>query len=355
MTLTSYAIVPQVKTPIESCNDRFDMFGIHRSSVIFAGTKLLRCENKKPVKFLALRCGTYSCQGELLRYLVKAKSGKVSNEVQEADTLHLMFFMSLFGVASCVTLFVGDNTRHASSFRNIIQCTRILLAAVPSSLPVIVSSLISASSKKLRTDSDTVCSKPSAMLDSSQISMAIFDKTGTLTADTQQLCKTISYKIQEHPLVDIVLAGSHSLVSISSSTNSTRLIGDPLDLACLQFTGATYNDESKSIDLTKSIVKNVKETKERLGQNCIRQESPTKLWIVKAFPFDPTSRKSSTLVLARYRDNSVQLLRMIKGGMFKSCFHLYCNHIVLFISFYFYSSRCNERFFQRIIGGIQIF
>ena len=296
--------VPQVKTPLEISDDQFDMFGLHRSSVIFAGTKLLHCErrltsDKRTPKFLALRCGTYSCQGELLRYLVRAKSGRISNEVQDRDTLQLMFFMSIFGIASCMSLFVGVGTRKASSFRTIVQCTRILLASIPSNLPVIISSIVSASSKKLRVDSDTVCSFPSALLDSSLVSMAVFDKTGTLTADTQRLCKTISFEQDKHPLLDSVLSGSHSIVSIGNQRNATRLIGDPLDLACLQYTGAKYNHDDRTVNLPESSTIN---------------SSPVKLWIIKFFPFDPTSRKSSSLALALYNDRSVRLLGMVKGG-----------------------------------------
>ena len=76
--------VAQSKVSIESWDkgddgddDKLDLLGSHRMSILFAGTTLVHCP--APMKLLVLRTGSYSSRGNLLRALQRSRVGAVSN------------------------------------------------------------------------------------------------------------------------------------------------------------------------------------------------------------------------------------------------------------------------------------
>ena len=93
-----------------------------------------------------------------------------------------------------------------------------------------------------------------------------------------------------------MLAGCHSLVQL----NGTDVVGDPLDLAALRYSGWKYNREDDCYELAN--------TKKKASSD------PVRLWTVKSFPFDPSKRLSSALVLAELADKSYRLLSLVKGS-----------------------------------------
>jgi magnesium-transporting ATPase (P-type) len=93
-----------------------------------------------------------------------------------------------------------------------------------------------------------------------------------------------------------VLAGCHSLVQL----NGTDVVGDPLDLAALRYSGWKYSREDDSYELAN--------TKKKASSD------PVRLWQIKSFPFDPSKRLSSALVLAELADKSYRLLSLVKGS-----------------------------------------
>lgn len=93
-----------------------------------------------------------------------------------------------------------------------------------------------------------------------------------------------------------MLAGCHSLVQL----NGTDVVGDPLDLAALRYSGWKYSREDDSYELAN--------TKKKASSD------PVRLWQIKSFPFDPSKRLSSALVLAELADKSYRLLSLVKGS-----------------------------------------
>lgn len=169
----------------------------------------------------------------------------------------------------------------------LLQCTRILAAAVPSDLPISLSASARECAAVLREESDAICSDPGALLESSTIDCIVFDKTGTITADTQRLVSVSHPPEASNFMSEIVLAGSHTLVDVNST-----LVGDPVDRACFDFSG--WN----AVDSDYKTVTN---------KNC------TKLWVIRSFPFDSTSKMSSAIALVHH-DNKYQLLALVKGA-----------------------------------------
>ena len=262
---------------------------------------------------LALRSGTYSCRGEMVRHLVKAKNGSISNDSHDRDTLRLILVMSLYGLVICST-FIWESRHKVSSFRLIIQCTRILLASIPTSLPFVLASIVSECTKKLRYEEDVVCSTPGALIEASSVTLAIFDKTGTISADTQRLHKCVKFHWASASLLEnALLASCHSLVTLVDPTKKNKeVVGDPLDLACLSFSGASFCGERKYTKL-----------EERHSSSEVKGGSqispPSAIWQLKSFAFDSVNRTSSSLVMILHADGHCRLWRMVKGGEIEAC------------------------------------
>ena len=325
--------VPQAKMPIdaESADLYYSMDGLHRSSTLFAGTTIIQAKNEEfsynpdmpkelrkvissTPRCLALRTGSYSSKGEIMRALSKSRSGagSITTKQSEADSLRLITFLSIFAMLTCVSLFLPypnmQEKKSVSQFRRTIQCIRIAVASIPSDLPLALSGIAHACSSILRNEADVASSEPGALLAASQVNMIVFDKTGTLTSDTQSMKKVVqvpkgnrSKKSEHHEsLSDIVLAGCHSLVSIEKNIESKDkcgVIGDPLDIAALEFSEWKFDGINKSAF--------------SIGN---KQNAIQKIWQIKTFPFDPTRRKSSALLLVQNASNEFQLWKVVKGS-----------------------------------------
>ena len=168
-----------------------------RSSILFAGTTLFHtlgsgggissAETTTGTKdsaaggvtCIALRTGTYSSKGRLLKTLKgSAHVGAISNEQSEKDAIRMIASLSCCATLSCLSLFVQrkGNAAKVSPFRRVIQCSRIALASIPSDLPLALASIARFCSKILRHQSDVVCSEPGSLLTAAYINTVVFDK-----------------------------------------------------------------------------------------------------------------------------------------------------------------------------------
>jgi magnesium-transporting ATPase (P-type) len=307
--------VPQAKMPLEEIDSQpLDMMGRHRGSVLFAGTTVLFHNNdqqrkvkgfpkvpkkaRKGVQCLALRTGSYSSRGDLMRALSKSRVGAISNPESERDALKLILSLSVFAVIACWTSLSSDK-HETSTFRRIIQCTRIGIASIPSNIPMALSAIAQSCAAQLRRDSDVVCSEPGALLTAATIDAVVFDKTGTLTADTQSLSAIVppeSCRTNIEWMVDAILGGCHSLITLKDKKSENKLIGDPLDLASLRYSGWIYSQKEDCYTKTAGNYKG------------------TKLWQIKTFPFDPTRRTSSAILLVTDPLDNMRIMKVIKGS-----------------------------------------
>ena len=156
-------------------------------------------------------------------------------------------------------------------------------------MPVALSASARACAATLREETDAICSDPGALLESSKVDCIVFDKTGTLTADTQSLVSVLHPPGHEEVgliMSGIVLAGCHSIIGMNET-----LIGDPLDKACLDFSGWNYDPKGKVATLGAS-----------------------KLWQIRSFPFDSNKKMSSAIILARDGEGKFRLLVVVKGA-----------------------------------------
>jgi hypothetical protein len=195
--------VPQSKVAIDFVEERLQAdsaldMRTHSNSILFAGTNMIHCSLEAAsqgsrhsnlpdlpettyasVVCLALRTGTYSSKGELLRVLkTNSHVGAISNPQFEKDSMRLIAGMSACAVASCASIFLsrGLESRPVSAFHRIIQCTRVAIASIPSELPLALSTVASTCSRRLRQESDVVCSEPGSLLTAAHVDMVVFDK-----------------------------------------------------------------------------------------------------------------------------------------------------------------------------------
>jgi hypothetical protein len=189
--------VPQVKVPLDfeevrmgdddnTGEDKQLDLQRDRSSVLFAGTTMLGADSSSlggtkdnTLTCLALRTGTYSSKGQLLQALKgSGHVGAISNAQSEKDAMRLIACLSVCAAMSCGSLFVRRNGNMAkvSPFRRVIQCIRIILACIPSSLPLALASVAKTCSGKLRQLADVACSEPGSLLTAAYVDTVVFDK-----------------------------------------------------------------------------------------------------------------------------------------------------------------------------------
>lgn len=136
---------------------QLDMNGHHRSSCIFAGTKLLhgsnengndedasyfdslptlpqqilRSNGKLPALFLTLSSGYYSSRGQIIQSLIESKAdiGAVSSRESQLDQMRLIGVLSLVAFGACSYLMIDTATeaRSCSIFKRIVQ-VRVMCA-----------------------------------------------------------------------------------------------------------------------------------------------------------------------------------------------------------------------------------
>jgi len=347
--------VAQAKVSIEisrgQMQSRFlDIDGLDRNSILFAGTTIISSRNDDPttsyyvskrlfhqfkrtdsypIPCLVLRTGVTSSKGEIVRALTKSSTvlGTVSTRDIELDSSRLICSLTACALLACSSLLLPslrkNPTQSVSAFRTVIQCTRIVVASIPSDLPLMIASVVQTCSTNLRKESDVVCSDTAALIKAAQINTIVWDKTGTLTDDTQSLRFVIDppsvrstgiikgmkhpsrgrkRRGKSHPMLHSVLTGCHSLTLLKDGKDSYRPIGDPLDIACVRYCQYHYTPDHTFTFKTKDDGYTYDPLK------------VLKLWQIKSFPFDPARRCSSALVLALHHDNQFRLWVLIKGS-----------------------------------------
>jgi magnesium-transporting ATPase (P-type) len=347
--------VPQSKMPPDTAstkvNDRtIDLEGSEdRQSVLFAGTTIVHATSEEQgfdypsnrtvdeecpqnlstppgyIRCLALRTGSYSSRGELIRYLNQNNNhvdGVGSgNAILERDGLRLMASLSVFAAASCLSLLLDEQKRADGSmcgpvlFRKIIMCSRIATVAVPTDLPLMISDVLASCARYLRSTADVICSSssPGALLQSAQADTIVFDKTGTLTADTQRMDKIVPNPNdnQSKDAAIVVLSGCHSLVGIQASGKQTEIVGDPLDKSALSFSGWSFDSKKQSAKKPSTVEQRTKINMSNATESC----TPEKNWQLQVFPFDPSRRMSSALLLVSFGNNKeYRIWQTVKGA-----------------------------------------
>ena len=141
---------PKVSLVLDDAGDsseQLDMSSKHRSSCVFAGTKLLYSSNwdegtesslserfnlptlpaetftNDPALFLALKTGSYSSRGSIIQSLLKSRSNGFSNRSGEVESMKLIGGLAIFAFGACIFLLLeaSDDSHRSSVFKQIVQ------------------------------------------------------------------------------------------------------------------------------------------------------------------------------------------------------------------------------------------
>ncbi|PVU97907.1 hypothetical protein BB559_001861 [Furculomyces boomerangus] len=297
---------PQLKESIflRDGDDKFDLEGTDKNSVLFGGTKVLQVDSsnfygkiRSPDNgciCLVLRTGFGTSQGGLVRTMVHSTQQVSANN---AESYIFILFLLMFAILAAGYVWVeGKKDTRRSKTKIILDCVLIITSVVPPELPMELSLAVNSSLVSL-SKSVIFCTEPFRIPYAGKLDICCFDKTGTLTGeelvvdgivgstlDNGMWEKTAPDTLKQISTLGIdatlTLASSHALVILDDGT----LVGDPMEKAQLESTGfhldasSTITLPKKSQTLRLSWAKNLKIT------TCRR------------FPFSSVLKKSSSLV-----------------------------------------------------------
>ena len=232
--------VPQMKDAIDS--DRCEILDIvnrDKVHVLFSGTRLVRLD--PDVELIALRTGSESSQGELLRMVEFSQQNMGSDK---RDTMYLLLLLLMFAlIAAGYVVYErlseggSENLKKMNSHKLMLRVIMIITSVVPPELPMQMSLSVNTALMALH-KIGVFCTEPFRVPMAGTISRCFFDKTGTLTSD-QLECKDIISQTNRE-MCAIVIAGCHSLIEVDG-----QLIGDPIEVRALEKIAWKY-DASKN-------------------------------------------------------------------------------------------------------------
>ena len=145
-----------------------------------------------------LRTGYLSSQGSLIRKMRNMNDARrygSSDQLRDASRIALVLSASALIMAVRVWR-VGDTMPQLSTFRLLVQCSRIFLAVVPSDLQSDLMYSVHAGVRRMASSDKVYCVEPNRLTRAGLVNTALFDKTGTITTDAL-LADGVSTIIQE--------------------------------------------------------------------------------------------------------------------------------------------------------------
>lgn len=207
----------------------------HARSVVYAGTSILTTDagsttgsDTNAVSLLpsnippppdggcvglVIRTGSYTAQGELLRTIQHASSGR--QNMTDKDAFIFLGIMLVFALlASGYVLHHGLSDPAADKWKLALHCIMIITTVVPPELPIQISVATNASIATLA-KRGIYCTEPVRIPAAGMVDTVAFDKTGTLTADEFTLSGIV--------LLPEPASASHTAVkaAVSSSLDTT--------------------------------------------------------------------------------------------------------------------------------------
>jgi cation-transporting ATPase 13A1 len=232
--------VPQMKDEIDSDRKEIlDVSGRDRIHCLFSGTSLVRAD--KDLELIALRTGSQSSQGELLR-MVEYSQQAVSGD--KKDTMYLLFLLLLFAIAAAsyvvyerVSGTGSENLTRMKSHKLMLRVIMIITSVVPPELPMQLSLSVNTALIALN-KIGILCTEPFRVPMAGTVTKCFFDKTGTLTSD-HLICHGFSSlgAAPDMSKVELVVAGCHSLVAGEAG----KITGDPIEVTALEKIGAKFS------------------------------------------------------------------------------------------------------------------
>ena len=229
--------VPQMKDAIDlDRQESLDVSVRDRIHCLFSGTSIIRADDD--LELIALRTGSQSSQGELLR-MVEFSQQAVSGD--KRDTMYLLFLLLIFAIAAASYVVYerisgtgSENLTRMKSHKLMLRVIMIITSVVPPELPMQLSLSVNTALIALN-KIGILCTEPFRVPMAGTVSHCFFDKTGTLTSDHLRCHGFLAADMKK---VELVVAGCHSLVA---GQDGQQITGDPIEVTALDKVGAKYN------------------------------------------------------------------------------------------------------------------
>ena len=333
--------VPQMKAALDPNSAAID-----KASGLFSGTILLQVSEEgettskiaksgnapSPLEAVVTLTGSASSHGALLKMIENSQQKASTNKKETFILLGMLLVCAL--AASGYVIYErlsgtgNEKLMNMSWYKLMLRCVMILTSVVPPELPMQMALAVNTALLALQRGG-VLCTDPGKVPCAGEVSVCLFDKTGTLTTDQLQ-CKGAwagssvsesagnspselrnrkkgapsspkhesSEPVLLSPLIGPgvwVAAACHSLVSVEG-----KLVGDPVELAGLEISGAVYDPATQTASIRRSI-------SPLITSSVLPAES---LHIVHRFQFSSTLKRMS--VVARLNGN--EYLSLVKGS-----------------------------------------
>ena len=274
--------VPQMKDAVDADQKEvLDIVNRDRVHCLFSGTTVVRAD--EGIELIALRTGSESSQGELLR-MVEFSQQQVGTD--KRDTMYLLLLLLVFAIAAAgyvvyerVSGTGSENLSKMSTHKLTLRVIMIVTSVVPPELPMQMSLSVNTALMALH-KLGVFCTEPFRVPMAGTVTHCFFDKTGTLTSD-QLKCHAFHMHVECMQAVELVVGGCHSLIEVEGKT-----VGDPIEASAMEKTGwrLTGKDETEGNKRSVKILHRFHFSSALQRMSCVVSEKGKLYAVVKGSP-----------------------------------------------------------------------
>ncbi|KAK4701531.1 manganese-transporting P-type ATPase, partial [Phenoliferia sp. Uapishka_3] len=207
--------------------DKLDIDGVDRNSVLFGGTKVLQSTGVDVKDSIAapdgsclavvLRTGFGTSQGQLIRTMIFSTETVTANNV---ESFLFITFLLVFALAASAYVWVKGVEEDRKRSKLPLDCVIIITSVVPPELPMELSLAVNASLVALSKNS-IFCTEPFRIPFAGRVDICCFDKTGTITGENLVVEGVAGLNLKNKEIVPVketslettlCLAAAHALV-----------------------------------------------------------------------------------------------------------------------------------------------
>ncbi|KAM0749614.1 hypothetical protein T439DRAFT_314935 [Meredithblackwellia eburnea MCA 4105] len=224
--------------------DKLDIDGADRNSVLFGGTKVLQATGINPKESIAapdggclavvLRTGFGTSQGQLIRTMIFSTETVTANNL---ESFLFIAFLLVFALAASAYVWIKGVEQDRKRSKLLLDCVIIITSVVPPELPMELSLAVNASLVALSKFS-IFCTEPFRIPFAGRVDVCCFDKTGTITGENLVVEGVAGVDSKSKELVPVkdtnletslTLAAAHALVLLDDGV----VVGDPMEKTTL--------------------------------------------------------------------------------------------------------------------------